>query len=248
VTLEAMQRVVCLLLTDPGYQRRFFSDASGSGAEHGLAAEEFLALRSIDPAKLGIVSEGFMGKRLDALASVLPRTWAALQGVRPGFVSSYLAVAPHPRDGEDEAGRFAQFVQGLSGFPEDVSRFLRDLVAVELLLHETPLVQRLPAHRYAPASLRPQRSAVAMTLAAQGPLRLAWDVGAQVPPGYPADPCHLLVVRNGKQVLLEELPPEAVRLLQACDGQATAAQLADRFGGAEPLLRHWLELGVVEPA
>jgi hypothetical protein len=56
------------------------------------------------------------------------------------------------------------------------------------------------------------------------------------------------VVRNGKQVLLEGLHSEAVHLLQACDGKATAAQLADRFGGAEPLLRHWLELGVVEPA
>ncbi|MFO1534408.1 MAG: hypothetical protein ABR586_01950 [Thermoplasmatota archaeon] len=245
MTLESMQRAVCLFLMDPGYRARFFSDAPSRHAEHGLAAEEFLALRAIDPAKLDIVSEGYMGKRLDALASALPRTWAILRGLRPAFASDYLAVVPHPRDGEEETARFARFVQRLSGLPENAGRFLRDLVAFELLLHATPVVQRLSAYRYRP-DLRPRQAAGTMTLSTEGPLELAMEAD-RVPASYPASPRDLLVVRKGNQILAEALGPEAGRFLQMCDGQASVGQLLERFGeGFEPLLLRWLELGVVE--
>lgn len=248
MTLESMQRVVCLLLTDPGYRTRFFEDDPSRHAEHGLAADEFQALRAIDPAKLGIVSEGYMGKRIGALASALPRTWRTLQSLRPSFVSGYLAVAPHPRDGEDEAGRFAAFVRGLEGLPPDAGRFVRDLAAFELLLHETPVVQRLPSHRYQPDALRPRRAAGAMTMVAEGPLHLV-ESAVQPPLSYSPAPCELLAVRTGSGVRVEGLDAASANLLRACDGSATVAALAQRFGAdAEAKLKRWLELGAVEPA
>ncbi len=83
MTLEARRRVVARLLTDRVYQARFFSADPGAPGEHGLTSEEMRSLRALDPRRLAISSEGYMGKRFERVASAYPRTLEMLERLDP---------------------------------------------------------------------------------------------------------------------------------------------------------------------
>jgi hypothetical protein len=250
MTLAAMRLVVAKLLTDLAYQRRFFAASPQQAGEHGLTAEEFQALRQLDPRSLGITTEGYAGKRLERVESAFPRTLRALEVLEPGARWRYLqGTSFPPGDAEERAAFHAHVRAGAGGRGAEAQRFLEDLADLEALLYAAPQ-PRLPSYRYRPEATRPRAAPGLLRLRTRGPLA-AW-VEAASPPGpgaYSPQPAECLVHRDGPRVVCEPLGPAGEALLQACDGSRTVADLVARFGApADEALQRWFRWGAVEDA
>ncbi len=247
-----MQEVIARLLTDTEYQDRFFSDATSHHGTHGLSLEEFEALQRIDSAKLGIVSEGYTGKRLERVESCFPRTLALLQATQAGFWAHYLAHTPFPADDAEERSTFLDYIHAdVHDWTPDAKRLLEDLASLEFQVHQTPLPASAPTYRFQPESTRPVQSRHVVRFQSRGPLLDAWRATEtrQMPAEYPKDPLHWLVTHDGGSVRLEPLFQDTLTLLSACDGRRTVAALEENHGpGTRPLIQQWLRRGVVVDA
>ena len=180
MTLEARQRVVARLLTDPAYQRAFFSADPGAAPEHGLTDDEMRTLRALDPRRLAISSEGYMGKRFERVESVYPRTFALLERLDPRTRGDYLATTPFPPSDAAELATFRAYAAREGVRPAPAQRMVLDLADLETLLH----------------------AAGGGVLPTRGPLDAALD-GRIEPAAYPDAPARFTVRKEGPSVRLE---------------------------------------------
>lgn len=231
------------LVTDGGFRGRLFAEPAPPPAELGLGAAELALLRRLDPARLGIVAEGYAGKRLEAVESAFPRTLSLLDSWRPGARRRYLEATPFPADDAAERDAFRAFA--VRDAPEGWRRrLLADLASVEQAAHALPLPAPAPYRLH--DGLRPQPSAAAWVGAATGPLHvfLRGEGGA-----YPHQPTRLLALRSAGGVRLEALDGAPGWLWDACSGGAALADLRRLFGdGAPDRVEAWLRSGALEPA
>ncbi len=250
MTLGAMRAVVARLFTEPDYLARFFADPADAHAAHGLAPDEFAALRTLDVRTLGITSEGYAGKRFERVASAFPSTLLALERLDPEAKARYLAETPYPPNEAGERATFLAHVRQGRGPTPDAQRFLEDLADLEQLLFESPRPAGLPSYRYRPEATRPRRTPFAILLAARGPLPKGLDA---LPSGFPAAyaraPRDFLVLRDGPGFALEDVTGPLSTLLAACDGTRTVEALARDLGPATaPAIERWLRYRVVDDA
>ena len=180
MTLDARQRVVARLLTDPGYQSSFFSPSPGDAASHGLDEAEMRTLRAIDPRRLAIAAEGYMGKRFERVESFYPRTLALLDRLDPRARGDYLATTPFPRSEAEELATFRAYVAREGARPAAAQRLVLDLADLETLL------------------LGPGSG----VLAARGPLDTVLE-GRAGPEAYPDAPARFRAWKEGPAVRLE---------------------------------------------
>ena len=245
MTLEQMQSAVASLLTDPAYRARFFAADERDAAGLGLDAVEFRLLRSLDPRRLGIVSEGYQGKRLERVVGAFPRTLDAIRRLRPSAVGEDLLRWPHAPTAEDERESFRAWV-ATEAARAPMGRLLADLAGLDWALYSTPLPP-FPRYRWRPDALRPRRRPDAVLLRARGPLG-PWLSGPR-DAMYPEDPAEWLVHREGAQFRLERLSVGASQLRAACDGASTVTQLSARFGPTTPtIIQTWLAASIIEDA
>jgi hypothetical protein len=228
------------LVTDPGFRARLFAGEDPGGL--GLSADEAAVLRRLDPDRLGIVAEGYAGKRLEAVESAFPRTLALLEPWRPGARRRYLESTPFPADDGAERATFRAFAA--ADAPEGWRRRLAaDLALVEEAVHALPL----PAPRgyWMRDGLRPRRTASAWAGTVSGPLHQALD-GSDG--GYPERPVRVLALRAHDGLRLEPLDEAGAWLWDSCSGGPTLADLRAQRPGSEARLESWLRLGAVEDA
>lgn len=185
MTLDARQRVVARLLTDPAYQAAFFSADPGAAAQHGLTEDEMRTLRVLDRRRLAISSEGYMGKRFERVESTYPRTLALLDRVDPRTRGDYLATTPFPPSEPAELATFRAYVAREGVRPAPVQRLVLDLADLETLL----------------------AGANGGLLTTRGPLDAALE-GKATAETYPDAPARFTVRKEGPAVRLEPHPVE----------------------------------------
>jgi hypothetical protein len=76
--LAETQRALARLYTDADIRERFFTDPRAGAASLGLSEDEAGALASVERDRLGSFARSLIGKRLSAVASLVPLTAAAL--------------------------------------------------------------------------------------------------------------------------------------------------------------------------
>ena len=243
-----MRAAVARLLTDARYQRSFFDAAPEAAGDFGLTPDEFAQLRRLDARKLGITTEGFSGKRLERVASAFPLTLAALQATAPDAALRYLAQTAFPPDERAERETFLAYLRHADAWPAPLRRCLLDLADAEAALARRGPAPPLPALRLRPDVTRPRRTGLAQPVRLRGPLEAALALG-RAPDDYPESPRECLVLREGRALRIEPLHDARLRLLAACDGTRTVAELLEAHGPDAPaLLEGWLARGVLDAA
>lgn len=244
-----MRLVVARLLTDPSFQERFFADGPERAEAHGLTRAEAETLLSLDRRKLAITCEGYSGKRLERVMTVMPLALAALERSASDGALRYLASTRHATSEDAEAEAFLAFLRH-SALPDpDARRFLVDLARVERALHARTRPKAPPAYRYRPELVRPKATGHAPIVRLEGALGEGLGSPPTIPPTYPHAPQAALVLPRRGGVRVEELTDAKARLLEACDGTRTVGQLVAALGPeAEPVLAQWLALQVVHDA
>lgn len=238
---ERLLAAAARLVTDAGYRGRMFAEPAPAAIDLGLAPDELALLRRLDPARLGIVSEGYAGKRLEAVESAFPRTLALLESLRPGARRHYLESTPFPPDDAAERATFRAFVA--QDAPDgERRRLLADLALVEEAVHRLP-PPAPPAYRLY-GRLRPRPSPSTWSGVVSGPLPDALRGG-----GYPERPTRLLALRPAGGLRMEPLDEAAAKVWTDCTGDATLDELRQRHGDSAPTrVGAWLRSGALEDA
>lgn len=246
MSVRTMQRVVARILTDPAYQKQFFSDTSHSDA-HSLTPAEFATLRQIDTKKLGIVSEGYIGKRFERIESCYPRTLQVLEALDQHARANYLAHTHFPASDEAERNAFMAYLQEkMDLWPRDVQRCLHDLATLEKLLYSMPTPPGPPVYRIEPDRTRPLRTPYAVLFQSKGMVSAAWSSHLATPTNYAYDPHHWLATWDGPRLWLEPLSRSTLDLLEACNGSQTVAELESTFGPeAVTYMKRWFDKQVI---
>lgn len=250
MTLDQMQYVVARLLIDPSYQVAFFSDCDDNHDDHGLTRDEYLTLSKIDPHHLGICSEGYTGKRFEAIESACPRTLRILEDLDPGFRRTYLQNVPFPRDRQQELSGFIHYVRRQEKYPLHLQRFLEDVLQVELVVHALPTSHNLPTWRQNRSLTRPRIRDPQRRTRLQGPFTTAL-VGENMarPESYSQSPREVLIIGSRHDIQIEALTEWQGRLMDRCDGSATVADLEQDFGeDVVAMLEEWFRLRVIDDA
>lgn len=241
MSLAQRQLAVARLLTDPAWRARFFAP-DATPEDFDLADEDFRVVRQLDPRRLDVVSEGYMGKRLERIASSFPRTLALLLAVEPGARGDYLAQTAFAADDAAERASFSAWLARRLDPDSDAGRLLLDALDVETALAAAPPAA-LASAAPLPDDARPRLRSRLVPV--RGPLVQVLDAGA-LPPRYPDEPGHVAALRRPEGPAVLALDAATRALLEACDGERDVAALLARFGpGARGALEGWARLGAL---
>lgn len=243
MSLAARQVAVARLLTDPDYRVRLF-DPDTRPEELDLDAADLALLRRLDPRRLDVVSEGYVGKRLERVLSFFPRSFAVLVALDPAARGDYLAQTPFAPDDAAERATFLAWAARRADEATDAGRLLLDLLDAESALLAAP--PPAPVRSALPLDASPRLRV--RLLPVRGPLADALASPTTLPASYPARPGWIAALRRAEGPLVAPVDAGTKALLEACDGRAPLAALEARFGpAARPVLDAWLRAGALDP-
>ena len=243
MSLAATQAFAARLLAEPGFLERFRDAPAETLRGFDLTEAEARVLLGLDLSRIGMVCEGYAGKRAERLASAFPLAIRALGPRADPLVRAHLADFPA---GAEEAAELAAFAFRASRDvgAQDRRRLVEDLLDVESALRARPPDGPLPAARWSP-DLRLRLGGGVALVRTRGDVAraLAADLAVAL---YPHEPGDVLARGSARGLLAERLAPDDAALLRACEAGATVAEAA-RDADAEARLRRWYATGVLVP-
>jgi hypothetical protein len=239
----AFQRAFARLLTDAEARAAFFAGASNDAlAEYALADEDRQRLRELDVERVEIFAELLVANRLSKAIEALPWTTRLLASDLGRLAAEFNQRCP-PRDSKKyrEALAFGRFLTDRFRDAPPSPRFIVDVLRFELsvlelrfcspngirgrsraelpqledVVEQAERVVAMPSPRSRVVSFDHDIEALTTQLAEGG-----------VPAGVEERSMHVLLsVQDDGTVRRTELGPPTVKLLAACDGTATFAQI-----------------------
>lgn len=240
-----MQGVAARLLAEPGFLARFQQAPDATLQGFDLTETERRALLALDLSRLGMVCEGYAGKRAERVESAFPWTLRALGPQAKEVVKRHLAAFP---TGGDEGAELAAFAEcaAREASPEWRARLVQDLIDAESALRASSgRSARNEGARWGPALILRLSPGVAL-VRTRGDLASALAAGDAVQ-DHPESPGDALVRSTSRGIIAERLTEEDAALLRACLAGATVGEAAREAEG-EARLRRWYAAGVLEPA
>ena len=243
MSLAATQAFAARLLAEPGFLERFRDAPAETLKAFDLTEAEARVLLGLDLSRIGMVCEGYAGKRAERIESAFPWTLRALGPMALPAVQAHLAAFPA---GAEEAAELRAFAARapMGVEPEWRRRLVEDLLDVESALRARPPEDALPAARWS-GDLRLRLAAGVALVRTRGDVAaaLADGLAAQDHPSAPGD---ALARSTARGLHAERLAPEDAALLRACEAGATVAEAAPG-AEAEARLRRWYATGVLVP-
>ncbi|HWH09001.1 MAG TPA: Os1348 family NHLP clan protein [Candidatus Thermoplasmatota archaeon] len=240
MTLAQAQAVVARLLAEPGFLVRFRQDPERVLRDFDLTPEEAAALLRLDLARIGMVCEGYAGKRAERVESAFPWTLRALGAEATPLVRAHLAAFPAGREEAEELAAFAQRVRD-HPLPAWRARLAHDLLDAEAALRAQAPGPGPSEARWS-GGLRVRLAPGLARLRARGDLAGALAAGGWT--DYAERPTDVLVRATPRGPRAEALAAEDARLLDAVASGATVAEAA-RTPEAEARLRRWYAAGIL---
>jgi hypothetical protein len=238
----AFQRALARLLTDGEVRAAFFAGDIDAFAEYTLGDDDRRRLLELDVVRVEIFAELLVANRLSKAVEALPWTTLLLLNDLGRLAAEFNQRCP-PRDSKKyrEALAFGAFLT--ERFREDPPkrRFLEDILRYELSVLELRFLgaRRMPDRNLdgspQPPDLTPKAERiVAMPSPRSRVVSFEHDIEAltalladgEVPQSAEERPMQVLLsLQEDGSVSLTELGPPTVKLLAACDGGATFAEI-----------------------
>jgi hypothetical protein len=247
LSLLDQERVVAMLIMNAPFRRRFFNADAGAPEEFGLTPAEFAALRRLDEARIAFLHQPFVVKRFEYLDPAFPHTLRILERHDPRTRAMYAESVVLEKDPAAEVANFHAWARARP-VPDPERGLLECVCDLELLARRRPLAERSRGFRRTPGT-RPAASgihAIHDCLLDLPAIFAAWSATGAYPVPPPPGPVRLLVWNEDGRARFERLSPADERLLRACDGTRTLAELERELGaGAIDRIEAWLGEGLL---